>query len=99
MFVTLAFNHPLPEHLAEFTAFMGHIERGMKGTEGLLSLESFQDPTSGDLVAIGRWVSPEHARAGVPRLMAIGGRDPKWTARPDDLYQLFAVPQLPPEAA
>ncbi|WP_345763061.1 antibiotic biosynthesis monooxygenase family protein [Diaminobutyricibacter sp. McL0608] len=89
MFVTLAFHHPRPEHLDDFAAFMKRVEDGMRGTDGLLSLESFRDDGSGDLVAIGRWQSAAHARAGVPRLLSIGGRAADWTERPDDLYQLI----------
>jgi quinol monooxygenase YgiN len=91
MFVTLVFHHPRPEHLEDFAAFMKRIEAGMQGTDGLLSIESYKDPGSGDLVAIGRWESPEHAQAGVPKLVAIGGRDPEWTDRPDDLHRLVSI--------
>ena len=93
MFVTLAFHHPRPEHLEDFAAFMKRIEAGMQGTDGLLSIESYRDAGSGDLVAIGRWHSAEQAQAGVPKLLAIGGRVADWTDRPDDLYQLIAIPQ------
>lgn len=85
MFITMAIHRPRPEY---FAAFMGRIEHGMKGADGLLSLESFRDPQRDCLVAIGRWESAEHARAGVPRLLAIGGRAPEWSERPDELYAL-----------
>lgn len=91
MFVTLAFHHPRSEHLDDFAAFMKRVEDGMRGTDGLLSLESFRDSGSGDLVAIGRWQSAEHAQAGVPKLRAIGGRETDWTERQDDLYRLVAI--------
>ncbi len=88
MFVTMVFHHPLPEHRAEFLAFMHRIEAAMSGTEGLASLESYEDTASDRLVAIGRWDSADAAQAGVPRLMAIGGRNPEWTDQPDEVLQL-----------
>jgi hypothetical protein len=91
MFVTMAFHYPRAEYLADFIAFMNRIEQGMKGTDGLVSLESYRDPAKDCLVAIGRWQSPEHAQAGVPKLMAIGGRKPEWTVQPDDLHRFVAV--------
>jgi quinol monooxygenase YgiN len=89
VFVTMVFHHPLPEHRADFLAFMQRVEEGMRGTEGLLSLESYEDTAREDrLVAIGRWDSAASAQAGVARLMGIGGRDPRWTAEPDEVFQL-----------
>jgi quinol monooxygenase YgiN len=88
VFVTMVFHHPLPEHRADFLAFMHRVEAAMRGTEGLVSLESYEDAASDRLVAIGRWESPGSAQAGVPRLMAVGGRDPGWTAEPDEVFQL-----------
>ena len=88
MFLTIAVHHPKPEHVDDFVAFMKTIEREMEGTPGLLSIESFRDVEAPRLVAIGRWESPEAATAGIPRLLAIGGRDPAWSAAPDDLFPL-----------
>ena len=91
MFVTMVFHHPSPEHTADFAAFMRTIEEGMAGTDGLVSLESYRDTVNDQLVAIGRWESAEHAMAGVPKLMAIGGRDPSWTVRDDEVFQLQSL--------
>jgi heme-degrading monooxygenase HmoA len=88
MFVTMVFHHPAPEHTADFEAFMRTIEAGMAGTDGLVSLESYRDAVNDQLVAIGRWSSAEDARAGVAKLMSIGGRDPSWTVRDDEVFQL-----------
>jgi len=89
MFVTMVFHHPRPEYVDRFLAFMTEIESGMAGTEGLVSLESYRNPAAGTLVAIGRWASPEDARAGVAKLMTIGARDPEWTDQPDEIFQLI----------
>jgi heme-degrading monooxygenase HmoA len=88
VFLTLAVHHPKPEHTDDFVAFMKTIEREMEGTPGLHSIESFRDADGARLVAIGRWESPQAAAEGVPRLLAIGGRDPAWSAAPDELFQL-----------
>ena len=40
------------------------------------------------LVAIRRWASEAAATEGIPRLLAVGGRDPAWTDRPDELFRL-----------
>lgn len=88
MFLTLAVHHPKPEHVEDFVAFMKTIEREMEGTPGLHSIESFREGDGARLVAIGRWESPQAAAEGVPRLLAIGGRDPEWSAAPDELFQL-----------
>lgn len=91
MFVTMVFHHPVPEHTADFAAFMRSIEQGMTGTAGLLTLESYRDTVNDQLVAIGRWESAEDAMAGVPKLMSIGGRDPGWTVREDEVFQLQSL--------
>jgi len=91
MFVTMVFHHPRPEYEDDFADFMGDIVVGMRGTDGLLSLESYRNPAAGTLVAIGRWQSAADAQAGIPKLMSIGGRDPKWTDQPDDVFQLVEV--------
>ncbi len=88
MFVTLVFHHVVPEHLDDFARLMSDIEEGMAGTEGLLTIESYQDPASGDLVALGRWESAAHAQSGIPRLISIGSRQDHWTSRPDDIFML-----------
>jgi heme-degrading monooxygenase HmoA len=93
VFVTLAFHHPHPEHLDDFAAFRERVEDGMRGTDGLLSLESFRDAGSDDLVAIARWESAEHARVGVQKLLSVGGRAADWSERRDDLYRLIGLPQ------
>lgn len=90
MFLTLAVHHPKPEHLEDFVAFMKRIEAAMEGTPGLVSLKSFRDADGARLVAIGRWDSPEAFAEGLPRLLAVGGRDPSWSAMPDELFQLTA---------
>ena len=87
----MAVHHPKPEHVEDFLAFMKTIEREMEGTPGLLSIESFREAGRERLVAIGRWESPQAAAEGVPRLLAIGGRDPVWSAAPDELFQLSAA--------
>lgn len=46
----------------------------MRGTDGLLVLESFREMDSSDLDAIGRWLTIEEERAGLPKPLAIGGR-------------------------
>jgi quinol monooxygenase YgiN len=91
MFVTMVFHHPRPEYVADFIEFMRRIERGMVGVDGLVSLESYRDMGSGALVALGRWQSPEHAQAGVAKLVAIGGRKLEWTERPDDFHRLLTL--------
>jgi heme-degrading monooxygenase HmoA len=91
MFVTMVFHHPVPDHVADFASFMRTIEDGMAGTDGLLSLESYRDTVNEQLVAIGRWESAEHAMAGIPRLMSIGGRDPSWTVHEDQVFQLESL--------
>jgi len=88
MFITLAVHHPKPEHADDFVAFMKKIEAAMEGTPGLVSIESFRDAQSPSLVAIGRWESPEAAQAGLPKLMAVGGRDADWSRHQDDLFLL-----------
>jgi heme-degrading monooxygenase HmoA len=88
MFITMAVHHPKPEHTDDFLAFMKTIERGMEGTPGLISIESFRDVDADRLVAIGRWESAEAAAAGVQRLLSIGGRDPEWSQSPDELFRL-----------
>jgi quinol monooxygenase YgiN len=88
MFITMVFHHPKPEHREQFLQFMHTIEEGMAGTPGLVSIESFQDLDANRLVAIGRWESREAATAGIPRLLAIGGRDPAWSAKDDELFRL-----------
>jgi hypothetical protein len=65
----------------------------MRGTDGLLSLESFRDAGSDDLVAIARWESGEPARLGVQKLRSVGGRAADWSERPDDLYRLIGLPR------
>jgi quinol monooxygenase YgiN len=91
LFVTMVFHHPRPEHVGAFTQFMATIEAGMDGTDGLVSLESYADPQAARLVAIGRWESAEHAAAGVPKLMSIGGRQPEWTDQPDEVFRLVQL--------
>lgn len=88
MYATIAIHHVRPAHADAFRAFLGRIEDGMAGTPGLVSLESYEDPRTGDLVAVGRWESAEAAQAGVPRLLAIGGRDPEWSSASDDVLFL-----------
>jgi heme-degrading monooxygenase HmoA len=88
VFLTIAVHHPKPEHVEDFLAFMRVVERKMQGTPGLASIELFREVGDARLVAIGRWESPEAAADGIPRLMAIGGRDPAWSAAPDEVFQL-----------
>ncbi len=88
MFVTLAVHHPKPEHTNDFVAFMKKIEEAMEGSPGLLSIESFRDVDAPRLVAIGRWESPEAAAAGIPRLLAVGGRREEWSQQLDDVFRL-----------
>ena len=84
----MAIHHPKPEHVDDFLDFMKRIERGMEGTPGLVSLDSFRDLDGPRLVAIGRWESPEAAAEGIPRLLSIGGREESWSAAPDELFRL-----------
>ncbi len=91
MFLTVAVHHPRPEHVEDPLSFMKKIERGMEGTPGLISFESFRDVDETRLVAIGRWESAEAAASGVPRLLAIGGREETWSEGPDELFRLVAA--------
>ena len=86
----MVFHHPKTEHRDDFLGFMNQVAARMQGTPGLLSIESFRELDSDRLVAIGRWDTPEDAAAGIPRLMAIGGRDPSWTDEPDEILRLLS---------
>ena len=89
MFITMAVHHPKPEHVEDFLAFMKKVEAALEGTPGLISIESFRDVDAPSrLVAVGRWESADAAAEGVPRLMAVGGRDEGWSAQPDELFRL-----------
>ncbi len=88
MYVTMVFHHPVPEHREAMLTFMYEIERAMEGTPGLLGIDSLRDLDAERLVAIGRWESEAAATEGIPRLLAVGGRDPGWTDRPDELFRL-----------
>lgn len=91
MFVTMVFHHPAAESRASFEEFMTRLEDHMSGTEGLESIESYHDLARGNLVALARWWSADHAQAGVARLMSFGGRDPHWTVRDDEVFQLQTI--------
>jgi heme-degrading monooxygenase HmoA len=88
VFVTMVIHHPKPFHQDDFLDYMYRVTTEMQGTPGLISIESLRDVDADRLVAIGRWESPEAAAAGIPRLMAIGGRDPDWTTEPDQIFRL-----------
>jgi hypothetical protein len=91
VFLAVAHHYPRPEHLGAVVVVMCDVETGMAGTPGLISIESFRKVVETRLPAISRWESPEAAQAGVPRLMSIGERDPRWSARPDEVFQLEVV--------
>jgi quinol monooxygenase YgiN len=88
MHVTIAMHYPNTEHSDAFFAFMKRVQTAMQGTPGLASFESFRDVAEPRLVAIARWESPEAFLAAMPRLRAVEGRDPSWSARPDELLRL-----------
>ena len=88
MYVAIAIHYPKPEHVDDFLAFMARVEAGMRGAPGLLSFESWRESDGGRLVGLSRWESGEAFAAALPRLLGIGGRDPAWSARPDDLLRL-----------
>ena len=88
MHVAIAIHYPKPEHVDAFLAFMAKVEAGMQDTPGLISFESWRDLSSGRLVGLSRWESQDAFIAAMPRLLSIGGRDPAWSAQPDDLLSL-----------
>ena len=88
MHVAIAIHHPKPEHVQDFLDFMATVEAAMEGTPGLLSFESWRELSGGRLVGMSRWESPEAFTAALPRILGIGGRDPAWSARPDELLRL-----------
>lgn len=93
MFAIIVHHYPKPEHLQDFRAFCVKVGDQLRDrTEGLLSIEGFDDPPNTRLTIVSRWASPEAAQAGVIRLRAasadVGPRNPEWSARDDDVHRL-----------
>lgn len=88
MHVAIAIHHPKPEHVQDFLAFMATVEAVLQGSPGLLSVESWRELGGGRLVGMSRWESQEDFTAALPRILAIGGRDPAWSAQPDEMLSL-----------
>jgi quinol monooxygenase YgiN len=93
MFAIVVRHYPHPEHADAFRDFCRRIAAELQGnTDGLLSIEGYDDAANDCLTIISRWDSAEHAQAGVARLVAVaaevGPRNPAWSRREDELVRL-----------
>jgi len=68
--LALLFHYPKPEHLDEFLAAMGTVRDAIAAVSGCLEVGMWREPSTGAVVAVTRWSSPEAFAAGRQRLGA-----------------------------
>jgi len=69
--LALLFHYPKPEHLDDFVAAMGTVRDAMAAVAGCLEVGIWREPSTGAVVAVTRWNSPEALAAG-RQLLAAG---------------------------
>ena len=86
MFQALVLHHAVPEHRADFVAFMHRVMDAVRDAPGLLEFTAW-DAQAGPLVAISRWQSAEAFEQALPTILAFASeRRPEWSDRDDDLF-------------
>jgi quinol monooxygenase YgiN len=85
----VAIHHPHPEHTDAFLSFMHRVVQAVEGAQGLIEFSTWRDTSSGRLVAVSRWESPESFADVMPLIMSLSPeRQPEWSAGPDELVTM-----------
>jgi quinol monooxygenase YgiN len=89
VFIAIAIHHAVPQHTAEFVAFVHKVIDATSGAPGLIEFKACRDPSNGFLAGYSRWESRQAFEAALPAITSLGPlRNPEWATKPDELMTL-----------